>query len=209
VTTDFDADEWYSPMESLALLEPHYGAMTKSFIGDKLKDGLVRAHADEVWDSDEPTLTDAWRNRKNAEIERDVMLDRMVWTGSRHWQFDLDQWRWPTNRFVVTRQMSPADRTIALGVKFFSKDIDKLIPEKSNKGGPKPKYEAWAAICNALLKIEREKPIKKSNYNSMADFQRSVLNKIYEGESSNKKSTTLTDDVIKESLVFVWRDQPD
>lgn len=202
MTSNHNAEEWYSPMEALALLEARHGAASKALIADKLKDGLIRAHADEIWDSDDPTLNAAWRNRKHAETEHDVVLERRVWRASRHWQFDIDQWRWPENRFVVTRRKRPADRTVIVGLKFFKKDIDQLIAPTKKQGGRPVNHAGWANFILEIIDLERAKKLTYTKFPRTGLFQDTIVKSIAKRGHANKD--VIDDDTMKRTAAKIW-----
>ncbi|MBU1253813.1 MAG: hypothetical protein KKE69_05375, partial [Alphaproteobacteria bacterium] len=144
---------WYTPQEALGLLEPRYLAATKELIADKLKDGLIVAHAAQVWDSFDGSLDDAWRNREEAQADEDadlrcdVIVETWIWRRSRHWQSDLANWRWPERRFVITcRMRGSPERTFLEDVAFRKNDIDRLTQPPSKRGGRKTHHTRWAEL---------------------------------------------------------------
>lgn len=152
--TDHAESDWLSPAEALDLLEPRYGPGTKILIADKLKDGLIQARAELVWDCDSPGLTAAWKSRDQvdeSDVERDAVVAAAVWRSSRHWQWDMDNWRWRDNRFVVTRRKkAPAHRTIIVGLRLRKKDVLDLIKPPSKRAGKKPNYAGYANMFKVL-----------------------------------------------------------
>ncbi|MXO66667.1 hypothetical protein [Altericroceibacterium endophyticum] len=175
---EFVASDWISPNEAVEVLEPRYGANTKEFIADKLKDGLIDCHADLAWESSDKSLDAAWKNREEtlkdeeeAEVERNIELDSAVWRSSRHWSWDLDYWRWPEGRFVATQSKKPASRTIVEGVKFKKKDILNLSKPPS-KRGRKPKYAGWAILFEDMLKLERNALLNEEKFPNKASLEK-------------------------------------
>lgn len=197
--------EWYSPMEALKVVERHHGALAKGLIADKLRDGLLRARAEQVWESDHPTLNAAWRDRNNADIdvETDVEIGRAFWRASRHWAFDLESWRWPDNRFVVTRRKKPADRTIIVGLKLWSEDVHNIAKPPREPGGRKANFEGWANLFDQILMIERTHNLSKSKFPKQVDFQNHILNIFRDLQVPN--AARLDDDTLKRAAAAIWK----
>lgn len=199
--SEHNSEEWYSPAEALEILEKRHGASAKALVMDKLREGQVRAHADKIWQSDEPSLSAAWRNRDNAEAEYNVEVARKIWGSTRHAGFDLEQSKWHRNRFVVTRRKNPADRTILTGLKFYKKDIDKLAITARSKSGRKVNHEGWANFFVEIIELERDNKLTKDAFPQVGKFSRHIVNAIAAKGLGNK---VIDDDSMEKTASKIW-----
>lgn len=204
-----EISEWVSPIEALEMLEPRYGAHTKLLIADKLLDGLITARANLVWDSDEPNLGEAIKNREEtialgeeANVHRDYIVEKEVWRQSRHWYSDVSLWRWDDNRFLVTYCQSPVDRTILEGLSFYKKDIQLFTKPASKRGGRKPKYKGWADVSFALLKVERQGDLTREKFPHRASLEKRLMDEVAELGAS--PANTLESESIRRCAHAIW-----
>ena len=205
------ASEWYSPTEALDLFEQYYSRVqAKSEIADRVRDGLIRAHADLVWDSRDKHIEQALDNREkrlsNAKASnpgRDLMLETAMWADSQYWSQDVEQWRWGEALFFVTLSMSPVDRTILEGVKLSKKDVDAFIASRAPKLGGKPKYVGWAHISLALLQLEREGQLNANVFKSGEDLGVRVLEIM--AECDLPADQLIGDDSTRRVCSAVWQ----
>lgn len=157
--TSFDP-EWIPASEALELLYPHHGGWlgTKSLLAELLKDGKIQARAARIWSSDAPSISSAWKSRADAEADEDVEVPRSVWGTSRYWSEDVTNWRWPDNRFVLTRTKKPAERTFVEGVEFYRAHVLALLPQRSRKGvgGRSIRATDWEKVGVALVTMAHQ-----------------------------------------------------
>lgn len=205
--------EWLEPMQALTTLKPSFESVrAKALIADWLRDGFVRAKAQKVWISNEPTLGRAWKNRAAAIPEADVLIDPKTWEISPYWAEDRERWKWRTGRFVVTRRKKPAHRTILVGVTFAAPDIlsmlrDGIKPQTiGKKVGRKPNYIGWAKFGLALVHLERTNGLNQSNLINKTQFAEKLYRiMIADGTSVND---LIDHDSIRKVLGHLWEDTP-
>lgn len=195
-------DEWYSPMEALAVLEARHGASAKDLIADKLKDGFIRAQAHQVWESGDRTLDSAWHNREHADVDTDVVIEREVWRSSRHWSFDREHWRWPENRFVVTQRKKPASRTIMVGLRLLKKDIDQLSTPSKSQAGRKVNHSGWANFFLEIIDLEKAQKLTFAEFPRTGLFQEEIVKNIASRGYPNKE--VIDDDTMKRTAAKIW-----
>lgn len=206
-TADSDG-AWYLPMQALDVLEPRYGAGTKTLIADKLRDGRIRARADRVWDTFESSQYVAWRKREeglanpDAQVACDVDVETTIWEQSRFWNSDIETWRWPAGRFVITRRKSPPDRTIIEGLRLFKKDIDDLNKPPSKRGGKKPNYPGYANLFCAVLELERAKKLTRTEFPSKKSLETTILETMASVQVSY--GNLLDEETTKQIVNAIW-----
>jgi hypothetical protein len=154
------APEWIPASEALELLYRDNGGWlgNKFLLAERLKDGKLQARAARLWTSDAPSINSAWKSRADAEAEENVQVETSVWRGSRYWLEDVIDWRWPDNRFLITRTKKPAERTFVEGVEFDSAQVAELLPAKSRKniGGRNIRAPDWEKIGVALVNMANQ-----------------------------------------------------
>lgn len=152
--------DWIAASEALELLYPHHGGWlgTKVLLAELLKDGKLQAHAAKLWKSNAPSISSAWKGRADAEADHEIEVDKSVWGSSRYWLEDLTNWRWPDDRFVLTRTKKPAERTFVEGVEFDRGQVLELLPQKSRKGigGRNIRATDWKKIGVALVTMAHQ-----------------------------------------------------
>lgn len=196
------AEEWLSPMDALAIVEPHHGATAKSYIADKLKDGFIRCRASEMWESDRSTVSMAWKNRDKDEIEYDVEVEARVWRSSRFWSEDLDLWRWEDNRFLITERKRPPNRIFLTGLSFAAEDVRNLVKGDAQAGarkgvGGRPKQiDAWTAFWHVVVELARENRLQPGQFASQAALREEILLEL--------GPRGLKDDTIKPEVRRLW-----
>jgi hypothetical protein len=206
--SNVDDRDWYTPAQALKVLEPKFGAATKSFIADKLNDGFLRAEAALAWDSTNSDIGTAWGDRDEiiktdeADVQRDVVLEKEFWRDSCQWLVDVQLWRWPEGRFVITRRLKPALRTIFEGLRFSREDIDGYLIANKRGGGRPPKYGAWAELVKAIVDIDRSTGIDRQKFSKLADFEKRVLDHV--GRLNINSGDRLDDDTMKRCIAMVW-----
>lgn len=197
-------EAWYSATKALELLEPFHGALTKAYIADKLRDGMMRSRASQMWQSDHPTLTEAWRDRDNADVEEDVDVSRSMWKSSRHWDFDTSMWSWPEERFLITRSMDPSDRTIISGLYLNSSDVDQLALQKIDKRYiRRRKKDEWELFWMSMLELSQNKKLNVGTFGSQA----SLLEEIQAMMNPNLKADSkplLSDESLEPFIAMIW-----
>lgn len=176
--TTVSTREWYSPSETLQLFERYYNRVeAKSEIADRLRDGLIRAHADLIWDCRERDMKHSLSNREKSlqnknksNPSENLEITAPLWRDSNYWSHDIEQWMWEEGIFCVTLSMTPPDRTILEGVKLSKEDVDRFVISRAPKPGGKPKYDGWAQISLLLLQLEREGKLSAASFKSGDDL---------------------------------------
>lgn len=196
-------EEWLTPLEALALVEPHHGAAAKVYLADKLKDGFIRCRATQMWESDRSTVNMAWKNRDKDEIEEDVEVEARVWRSSRFWSEDLDLWRWDDNRFLITERKRPPNRIFLAGLSFAAEDIHNLILDirhtraQRGPGGAPKRIDGWTAFWHVVVGLARNDKVQPGRYASQAEFRREILDEL--GPNG------LKEDTIKPEVRRIWK----
>jgi hypothetical protein len=194
-----------SPADAALLLESTYVSDPKAWIADKLRDGLIRARAAEMWRSEDQNIDDAWENRATAEIEIDVLVDRKVWRRTRHPDYDVSNSRWPEGRFFVTRSKeTPGDITILIGVEFHRGDILNYIekvasisPISKNSGGKPSDMDRWASYWHCIIKIAKEQRLNKGDFSSQQQLRNEIREMMGNGAFSDENIIMRTRQVWK------------
>lgn len=197
------ASEWMPASEALQLLKNHFGGpvATKVMLADLLRDGYLSCRAGKVWESSEPSITLAWKNRTDADFETDTNVSPHTWQSSRFWADDIDQWRWPKNRFVITKSKRPADRTIIEGVTLKTQEVHGLLaglnmgPEKSKGGRPK-KAEEWLQFWFAVIRLAQDNRLNAGEFRSQEALRAELIDRMPAGN--------LSDDSIKVPVRRIW-----
>ena len=152
--------DWIAASEALEHLYWHHGGWvgTKFLLAELLKDGKLQARAARLWTSDAPSIDLAWKSRGDAEAKENVEVAPSVWRRSQYWLEDVINWRWPDNRFLLTRTKKPAERTFVEGVTFRTAQVAELLPAKSRKGigGRSIRAPDWEKIGVALVTMAHQ-----------------------------------------------------
>ena len=174
-------EEWLTPLEALALVEPHHGAAAKVYLADKLKDGFIRCRATQMWESDRSTVNMAWKNRDKDEIEEDVEVEARVWRSSRFWSEDLDLWRWDDNRFLITERKRPPNRIFLAGLSFAAEDVRQLVKggqavgARKGRGGRPKQMDAWTAFWHVVVSLARQNRLEPGRFASQSALREEIL----------------------------------
>jgi len=165
--------EWITPSEAVAALAKVYGnrAVAKDALADLLLDGQLKARAERSWFSDEEYLVHAWRDRENVNPDENVELTQRDWMDSEDWFNDLNRWRWPQARFVLTHVESPRQWRFLTGVTLAVKDVSKAIDlavraVSTSKGGPNPDVARWARFWMAAVQLAQEDKLVRTRLQS-------------------------------------------
>lgn len=148
------SSEWIPANDAVALISPHHGGdrASKLILADMLKDGRLDARAGEIWDSRGGSVEQAWTRAKRIDLEIDIEVPSWKWRTSLFWSEDLDLWRWPENRFVLTRSRKPSLLTFVVNVQFRYSQIKSLLPPGREKiGGAPMNVENWAKVAVIII----------------------------------------------------------
>ena len=201
--TEEKAEDWLTPAESLAILEPHFGPAARTYVADKLKEGAVRCRAEKRWESEEREMNVILKTMQDAEITVNVDIRPALWRSSRFWSADLDLWRWDLNRFVLTQSKKPVEKTILLGLTFAADDIRKLLPpegkpkQAKGPGGAPKKLDAWTAFWHVVVGLASSEKIRPNGFPSQAALRKEILDELGDG--------VLSDETIKPEVRQIWK----
>jgi hypothetical protein len=209
VSQDFPGGS-YTPIEALHILERLHGLEAKDLIADKLRDGVIRSTAGEIWDSEHTTLERAWHSRdtaqksRKANFERDAAVGADIWRQSKHWDLDRDSWLWLENQFVITRRKQPASRTIIFGLRLSKIDVDALADSRSKRTGAPPKYVGWAKLAMAVMKIAQEgEGFTSKRFPTAASLQRALEGRV--DKDNDRDKTVIGDEGTKKFVAEIYR----
>ena len=155
--------EWVTPDAAVSALAAVYGnrLTSKSVLADLLLDGHLRARAARSWFSDVEYISDAWRERHEVETDEAVLLVSRDWMDSEDWFNDLNRWRWPQARFVLTTSEDPREWRFLEGVEFAEPDMRRAVDlavgaASRGKGGPNPDIQRWARFWEAVVSLSQD-----------------------------------------------------
>lgn len=199
-----EESEWISPQDAVEQIEQHVGGrqFAKTLIADLLRDGRVVAKAARIWDSSAATLDDAWSGRKKSDLETDAIIDSSIWRDSKYWDLDLSLWQWPENRFVITRQKKPADRTMIEDMAFRSAHVRAIMKSGTDtapqgRGGGRPRdTERWTNFWLSIVQLAVDRRLNITSLPTKAEFRRIVIDEMGSGAFS--------EDAIKRPIRQVW-----
>ncbi len=147
--------DWISAKVALSKLDPRTHSVAKQTIAGHLRDGKMSAFAAEVWISEAPSVSAAWRGLEKIDAQTDIELPAAFFRASKRWALDQDDWRWPGSRFSITIGVKPVRRRRMMrGVKFNAAEFAKIFDSPAtSKGGRPPKVDEWHAFYHKIIEI--------------------------------------------------------
>lgn len=167
-----EADEWLPARRTLAALtaDGRNPADAEAMIASYLRNGHLRACADQIWRSDERFTQNAWKSCPPDSIGGPI--PRMYWRYEKAIIEDRAQWRFVADRFLVTTRLRPRRRIMMRGVRFNLHDLQILQPISFGKASTRPKRgrpvetekrdAAWLALLDAVF--DKEHPLGAINF---------------------------------------------
>ena len=197
--------EWETANSSLLRFEALYldrvGA--KSTLADCLRDGVLRARAEVVFESRERKIDAAWAALADDEDDDDdeaepgpIAIPPQTWRRSKDWRGDQVDWRWPYNNFSVTTTATPFRRQLLKTVEFFREDVDRIVRKRRLAAGGAPKRDQdWTLFWHNLIDIAKSDRMTSASFQSQAELNEEILEAI---------GYALDAETIKKPLAQVW-----
>lgn len=187
--------DWISASDALNRYERLLGgrAAAKETLAEHLRDGNLRAIADQKWVSLEPTIKKAWRNEsERAEAERNVALQPVLFRSSKRWLTDKSDWRWPFDKASITFRTKPVKRHMFAGLKFASADLVNIAGAPDPRSGGSPgKKEQWVTFWHGMIDLAQAGRLNYSSFPTQAALRKELLES-YGIDLSEKSITPAT-----------------
>jgi hypothetical protein len=169
MTSDETTPDWVPAREAVNRISAACGGdlAAKAIIADRLRDGIMRTHADKLvvttWMPDilgrNLRLQDRGAGTRHPE-ELDFEVDPLFWSKSDDWDVDTDDWWWGQGDFSVTYLDKESDGPLHdritfqyrfSGVKFVASEIASIVPPVAGAAGT-------AALSQPIDKGKRVDP---------------------------------------------------
>ena len=184
--------DWISASDALKKYERLLGgrAAAKETLAEHLRDGNLRAIAEQKWVSVEPTIKKAWKNEaERAEAENAVELKPALFRSSKRWLTDKADWRWPFDKASITFRTKPMKRHMLAGMKFASADLIKITGAPDPRSGGSPgKKEQWVTFWHGMIDLAQVGRLNHANFPT----QRKLRDELLEGYGVDLSDKSIT-----------------
>lgn len=193
-------NDWVPARDAVKALQGALGGRfaVKSLLADALRDGILSAQAEAVWDASSERLS--WKCSENCS--RDVTIGRGELKNAQNWQDDLAHWRWPKGNFFITLDVATGLRRYYKDVSFNANKLERLARDSGSNlkrrgsGGRAKNLDGWRDFWFYIIKLADAGQLSKELFNSSD----ALLADVYKNSKSSLAKATMRPEVVK-----VWK----